>query len=247
MKMDYNVLSQDYDLTRNINIDTLKRILSKTDFHSGTKVLDFGCGTGNYTCAVKKLTDAHVYGVEPSDGMREKAMAKEMDIAFLKGDHTGIPVDDTSIDLLYMTDVIHHIPDLRRMFHEFYRVIKPKGFICILTESHKQIESRFWSAYFPSTVPAEQNRYPDIDVILNEAIECGFILHELETTDHPHQISITPEFVNLVEHKGFSMFRLISDFDFESGLSDLKRDFEKNVVIDTTHGESFIWLVKKIP
>ena len=242
--MDYNILSQDYDLTRNINVDSLKRILSKTNFTHDTKVLDFGCGTGNYTCAVKKLTNAIVFGVEPSDGMREKAIAKQMDITFLKGDHTGIPVDDNIIDLLYMTDVIHHVPDLRSMFSEFYRVLKSDGRICILTESHKQIESRFWSAYFPATVTAEQNRYPDIDIIIASANKCGLILDEIETTDHPYQTQITPEFINLVENKGFSMFRLISDEDFDSGLSGLKRDFEKNIIIDTNHGESFIWLKK---
>jgi Methylase involved in ubiquinone/menaquinone biosynthesis len=242
--MDYNILSQDYDLTRDINIDTLKRILSKTDFNPDTKILDFGCGTGNYTCAVKKLTNAIVYGIEPSDGMREKAIAKKMDIIFLKGDHTKIPVDDNSIDLLYMTDVIHHVPDLHSMFNEFFRVLKSNGFICILTESHTQIESRFWSAYFPSTVTAEQNRYPDIDTIINVATECGLILDEINVTDYPNQIQITPDFVNLVEHKGYSMFRLISDTDFDNGLSALKRDFEKNVIINTNHGESFIWLKK---
>ena len=244
MKMNYDALSQDYDLTRNINIDNLKIILSKTNFNSAVKVLDFGCGTGNYTCAVKKLTNAIVYGVEPSDGMREKAISKNMNITFLKGDHTGIPVDDNSIDLLYMTDVIHHVPDLRSMFNEFHRVLKPDGFICILTESHKQIESRFWSAYFPSTVAAEQNRYPDIDTITGAASECGLIPDDITTTDHPHKLQITPEFVKLVENKGYSMFRLISDNDFDNGLSALKRDFEENIVINTNHGESFIWLRK---
>jgi Methylase involved in ubiquinone/menaquinone biosynthesis len=242
--MDYNILSQEYDLTRNINVDSLKRILSKTNFTHDTIVLDFGCGTGNYTCAVKKLTNAIVYGAEPSDGMREKAIAKEMGITFLKGDHTNIPVEDNSIDLLYMTDVIHHVPDLRSMFSEFYRVLKSDGRVCVLTESHKQIESRFWSAYFPATVTAEQNRYPDIDTIIESANECGLVLDEIAVTDHPHQIQITPEFVNLVENKGFSMFRLISDTDFDNGLSALKHDFEKNIVIDTNHGESFIWLIK---
>ena len=242
--MDYNILSQDYDLTRDINIDTLKHILSKTDFNPDTKILDFGCGTGNYTCAVKKLTNAIVYGIEPSDGMREKAISKKMDIIFLKGDHTKIPVDDNSIDLLYMTDVIHHVPDLRSMFNEFFRVVKSDGLICILTESHKQIESRFWSAYFPSTVTAEHNRYPDIDVITSAATECGLIPDVIDTTDHPYQMQITLEFVNLVENKGFSMFRLISDTDFDNGLIALKLDFEKNIVIETDHGESFIWLKK---
>jgi len=246
MKMDYNVLSQDYDLTRDINMDTLKRILSKTDFRPDTTVLDFGCGTGNYTCAVKKLTNAVVYGVEPSDGMRAKALAKQMDIAFLKGDHMGLPVGDASVDLLYMTDVIHHVPDLYCMFREFYRVLKPDGLICILTESHRQIETRFWSAYFPTTVLAEQNRYPDIPVIIDAAAECGLALHALESTDHPQQVQITPAFVKLVANKGYSMFRLICDADFEKGLADLKRDFEKNAVIETEHGESFVWLAKKI-
>jgi hypothetical protein len=41
------------------------------------------------------------------------------------------------------------------------------------------------------------------------------------------------------------MFRLISDVEFERGLSDLKRDFMNNVTIETKHGESFIWFAKK--
>ena len=245
MKMDYNVLAQDYDLTRDINMDTLKRIVSRTDFARDTRVLDFGCGTGNYTCAVKKLTNAVVYGVEPSDGMREKAMVKGADIVFLKGDHMEIPVDDASIDLLYMTDVIHHVPDLRAMFRAFNRVLKPQGLVCILTESHAQIASRFWSAYFPATVPAEQERYPDIDTIRRAAQDCGLTVHALDTTDHPHQIQITPEFIRLAENKGFTLFRLISDEAFAEGLSALKADFDKDVVIDTDHGESFVWLAKQ--
>lgn len=244
MKMDYNALSQDYDLTRNINIDTVKRLMSKIEIDSETKMLDFGCGTGNYTCAVKKLTMADVYGVEPSDGMRQKAIEKNAGVTFLEGDHSAIPSNDNFFDFIYMTDVIHHVPDLHIMFQEFYRVLKPNGLICILTESHQQIESRFWSAYFPSTVTAEQSRYPDIDTILKAANECNLTFHELETTDHLHQIQITPEFVNLVEQKGFSMFRLISDADFDFGLSALNQDFRNNVVINTNHGESFIWLIK---
>ena len=246
MKMDYNVLSQDYDLTRDISVDTLKRIVSRTDFRPETKVLDFGCGTGNYTCAVKKLTNAAVCGVEPSDGMREKAIAKKMDIAFLKGDHTKIPVEDSSIDLLYMTDVIHHVPDLHVMFREFCRVLKPDGLICILTESHEQIASRFWSVYFPATVPAEQARYPDVDVVLGAADDCGLSLREVEITDHPQRVEITPEFMKLVENKGYTLFRLISEAEFADGLATLKQDFEKGVAIDTDHGESFIWLAKKM-
>ena len=181
--MDYNILSQDYDLTRNINIETVKRILTRINIGEATFVLDFGCGTGNYICAIKKLTNANAFGVEPSDGMREKAQAKSSDIEFKKGDHTSIPFNDGFFDFIYMTDVIHHVPELNSMFSEFSRVLKPNRSVCILTESHTQLETRFWSEYFPATITAEKERYPDIPDIIASAEQCGFKVDEIMTTD----------------------------------------------------------------
>ena len=245
MKMDYDILSQDYDLTRNINIHTVKIILSKENIDEKSFVLDFGCGTGNYACAIKKLTNANVFGVEPSDGMRQKAQEKNKDIEFKKGDHNSIPFDDDFFDLIYMTDVIHHVPDLKAMFTEFFRVLKPNGAVCILTESHKQLETRFWSAYFPSTVMAEKKRYPDIPDIISSANQCGFLLSEDINTDSEQSFIISSDFVILVENKGYSMFRLISDEDFAIGLKNLKADYKNKVEIKSNHGETYLWLKKE--
>ena len=242
--MNYNILAQDYDLTRNINIDTVKTLLSKATINKHSYVLDFGCGTGNYTWAIKKLTNANIFGVEPSDGMREKAQAKGTEIDFRKGDHSYIPFDNDFFDFIYMTDVIHHVPDLHAMFAEFFRVLNPNGKICILTESHEQLESRFWSAYFPATVVAEKKRYPDISTIIAVAKRCGFKTQEIINTDSEKTFEISLDFIKLVENKGFSMFRLISDEDFESGLKRLKEDYENKVLIKSNHGETFIWLSK---
>jgi ubiquinone/menaquinone biosynthesis C-methylase UbiE len=244
MALDYNILSKTYDFTRDINIDTVKRILSKSSINESSFVLDFGCGTGNYICAIKQLTNANIFGVEPSDGMREKAQEKGKDIIFRKGDHSSIPFDNNFFDFIYMTDVIHHIPDLNSMFSEFFRVLKSNGKICILTESYKQIEARFWSAYFPTTVIAEKERYPDISTIIGVANGCGFEVDENVITDNEQSIEISPEFINLVENKGYSMFRLISDKEFEEGLSKLKKDYNNRLKIKTNHGETFIWLNK---
>jgi len=241
MKIDYDILSQDYDLTRNINIHTVKMILSKENINEKSFVLDFGCGTGNYACAIKKLTNANVFGVEPSDGMRLKAQEKNKDIEFVKGDHNSIPFDNDLFDLIYMTEVIHHVPDLKAMFTEFFRLLKPNGLVCILTESHKQLETRFWTKYFPTTVTAEKKRYPDIPDIISSANQCGFILEETINTDNEQTFAISFEFVVLVENKGYSMFRLISDEDFEIGLTNLKNDYENKVKINSNHGETFLW------
>ncbi|MCL1882187.1 MAG: methyltransferase domain-containing protein [Defluviitaleaceae bacterium] len=244
MVIDYNILSQDYDLTRNINGDTVKQILSKTNITQDSMVLDYGCGTGNYTWAIKKVTNANVFGVEPSDGMREKAQKKGAEIEFKKGDHTSVPFDDGFFDLIYMTDVIHHVPDLNSMFTEFYRVLKPDGKVCVLTESHEQIEARFFTVYFPTMATKEKERYPDISDIVLAANQCGLLADESVNTSHERTETISKDFINLVENKGFSMFRLISDGEFSRGLKCLKEDCENNVRIKSNHGETFLWLRK---
>ncbi len=245
MSVDYEILSKDYDLTRGINIDTVKRIVTKAKLNENSYVLDFGCGTGNYTCAVKRVTGARVYGVEPSDGMREKAVVKDSTIEFKKGDHTCVPFADSFFDLIYMTDVIHHIPDINAMFKEFNRVLKSGGLVCVLTESHEQIETRFWSPYFPGTVTAEKNRYPSIREIIKAASLYGFGLNEEEITDKPQKIKIPADFVRLTENKGYSMFRLISETEFNEGLARLKQDSENETEIETTHGETLLWFTVK--
>lgn len=107
MSIDYNILAKDYDLTRTANINIINLFAAELPL-DGNVILDFGCGTGNFTYAIKKLTTAEIYGVEPSDGMREKALAKGLDVRL--GDHSVIPFDDAFFDFIYMTDVIHHVP-----------------------------------------------------------------------------------------------------------------------------------------
>ena len=130
MSVDYNVLAKDYDLTRTANINIINLFAAELPL-DGKTILDFGCGTGNFTYAIKNLTTADIYGVDSSAGMRDKALKKGLDIRI--GNHISIPFDDGYFDFIYMTDVIHHVPDLNIMFSEFCRVLKPNGFICILT------------------------------------------------------------------------------------------------------------------
>lgn len=61
-----------YDLVRKENVDTIYRFLEFQSFSEETNVLDFGCGTGNFACVLKRITNANVYGVEPADEMRQK-------------------------------------------------------------------------------------------------------------------------------------------------------------------------------
>lgn len=242
MKIDYNILAEKYDLTRTANINIINMLADEITL-ADKNILDFGCGTGNFTYALKKLTNANVYGIEPSDGMREKALQKG-DIIIKKGNHAHIPFDNAFFDFIYMTDVVHHVPDLNTMFAEFYRVLKTDGYICILTESHNQLETRFWAKYFPATVDVEKKRYPDIPDIINAALHAGIKHHKTVLTDKETRHNITEDFIKLVENKGYSMFDLIDDNDYIQGLKQLKKDYEGKVILLDTHGETLLWLKK---
>ena len=243
MSIDYNVLADKYDLTRTANISIINLFAREIQL-DGKTILDFGCGTGNFTYALKKLTNAEIYGVEPSDGMREKALAKG-NLLVKKGNHVLIPFDDAFFDFIYMTDVVHHVPDLKMMFSEFKRVLKPGGCICILTESHKQLETRFWVKYFPTTVDVEKKRYPDIPDIISAAEGVGLYQYKIVTTDADSNFTITEDFMRLVENKGYSMFHLIEEADYQKGLVALKTDFENKTVLHNNHDQTLLWIKNK--
>lgn len=244
MEIDYNELAKKYDLTRKENINTINRFLESLSCFEGTNVLDFGCGTGNFTCALKQITNANMYGVEPADEMRQRAINKSTDVVFKKGNHEKIPFRDNFFDFIYMTDVIHHIPDIGVMFKELNRVLKQGGSLCIVTESHKQIESRFWVKYFPTIVEVEKKRYPDIPEIIECASNNGFMISMRDVTDIDYKHVISQKFLILVENKGYSMFHLISENDYECGLADLRNDYNKQIEIEYNHGETLLWLKK---
>ena len=242
--IDYNILAKDYDLTRTANINIINLFAAELPL-DGKTILDFGCGTGNFAYAISKLTSAEIYGVEPSEGMRDKALNKGLDIR--SGDHTMIPFGDSFFDFIYMTDVIHHVPDISAMFAELCRVLKPGGLICILTESYRQLESRFWVKYFPTTVEIEKKRYPDIPDIITAAKEATLDEYKVVVTDMDSEVTITGDFIKLVENKGFSMLRLIDEADYRTGLSAVMRDYEKQTVLQTCHGETLLWLRRENP
>ena len=245
MAVDYNAISQIYDNVRAENKSIVDLFIEEVKITNRTRILDFGCGTGNYANMLQRLTRAKVYGIEPSDGMREKAIAKNVNITVVKGDHKNIPFEDSYFDFVYMTDVIHHIPDIEMMFKEIGRVLKSGGSLCIATQSHEQIDNRFYVKYFPSTAIVDKRRYPDIDKIISKAQGQSFEHIKNAIIGEGVEVAVTADFVKLVKNKGFSMFHLISDDEYNVGLKQLEADVLTGSLELKTSGETLIWLKKK--
>lgn len=243
--IDYTVAAETYDHTRTHSDEVIDRFCAAVPLDTSVSVLDFGCGTGNYLSRIHQRFGCHCYGVEPSDGMRNKALSKSGLLQIEKGDHRTIPFPSEMFDFSYMTDVIHHVPSLPSMFQELIRVLKANGRLCIVTESHAQIDGRFYNRYFPSLVTNEKRRYPDVGEIIARGVETGLFAIAAESISSPPR-QVSDDFLRNVTEKNWSMFRLLSEGEFSKGLrelaGDLGRSFESSAA-----GTTFLWFRKGAP
>jgi ubiquinone/menaquinone biosynthesis C-methylase UbiE len=241
--INYDIASKTYDHTRNQSDRLIERFVHRVSFKKETAILDFGCGTGNYLNSLQLGFACRCCGVEPSDGMRTIAAGKNNALDVRQGDHRKVPFDDEEFDFVFMTDVIHHVPDLSLMFSELLRVLKPSAFLCVVTESHVQIQSRFYNGYFPSLAANEKRRYPEIRRIMEVAVQCGFTHEDTEMLPASSPGVITDSFVKNVEEKNFSMFRLLDEREFNEGLRKIRMDVGRSFEL-TAAGETLIWFRK---
>lgn len=239
--INYDIASHTYDNTRGPSDRLIQRFAEKVPLLKSTAVLDFGCGTGNFLTSLQTEFGCQCCGVDPSTGMRKKARGKNADLDIRAGDHNCVPFDEDRFDFAYLIDVIHHVMNLGSLFSELRRVLKPGSYLCIVTESHKQIQNRFYNNYFPSLSDCEKRRYPDISDIVDVAEEFGFFLENTEILPAPPIIQITERVVRTVIEKNFSMFHYLDGLEFADGLRVLRKDLGKRIEVPG-RGETLIWM-----
>jgi ubiquinone/menaquinone biosynthesis C-methylase UbiE len=74
-------------------------------------VLDLGSGTGRFTPILADTFGGPVYGVEPSERMRQQAeqTAVHPSVQYLAGNAEAIPLPDRTCQLVLMFLVFHHV------------------------------------------------------------------------------------------------------------------------------------------
>jgi SAM-dependent methyltransferase len=117
----------DYDAIGSLNM--IKRVLP--DLCRGS-ALDFGCGVGRVTFALKKHFDT-VTGVDISETMLRFAASRNpyqsgVNLVWNQSSELGV-LEDESFDLVYSRIVLQHMhPDIALAYvREFTRVLKPNG------------------------------------------------------------------------------------------------------------------------
>lgn len=97
-------------------------------------VLDLGCGTGKFTLPLADRV-SKVYGLDLSKEMLQKAKIKSQgysNIELVRSNVlNGLPFSEESFDKILCMLVANHVNDLRPLYNEAYRVLKPEGIFLI--------------------------------------------------------------------------------------------------------------------
>ncbi|MEV0285468.1 class I SAM-dependent methyltransferase [Kribbella sp. NPDC050820] len=233
--VDYNGrLSSVYAAGRGMTVDEVKRWTDAFQPHlPGERpltLLDLGSGTGRLTPGLADAFGGPVYGVEPSDRMREIAetTAVHPDVVYRKGSAEEIPLPEASVDGVLMFLSFHHFRDQQQALEEVRRVLKPGGVAFLRSQFADLMPDLFWYDYFPSARTVDAGMYLSLDAVKSLARKAGLTPADdvvWVTTEPPRTLR---ESYDRLKLRALSTFEHLPEDEIEAGFARLAADADRD-------------------
>jgi ubiquinone/menaquinone biosynthesis C-methylase UbiE len=201
-------------------VDTWAKVVAPFVQHDeGFRILDLGAGTGRFAALFARTFKAQVTGVEPSKGMLAVATRgdKLTNLAYVAGAAECIPLRSESCDLVWLSQVWHHIRDHQACGRELRRVVVSDGACVLIRGAFGDQLDGFptFFRYWPSTREICQ-QLPTIRQTVDALETNGFLLAEHRRVRQVTATSLS-EFAKRTQLRADTALALISDSDFQVG------------------------------
>jgi demethylmenaquinone methyltransferase / 2-methoxy-6-polyprenyl-1,4-benzoquinol methylase len=121
--------------------------------HSGDRVLDACCGTGDLAIGARRR-GAVATGLDFSERMLERARRKDAGVDWVQGDALALPFDDATFDAATVGFGVRNVADLEAGLRELRRVLRPGGRLGILEiTTPRGPLAPFYRVWFDRVVP----------------------------------------------------------------------------------------------
>ncbi len=102
----------------------------------GERVLDLGCGEGDFTVALA-AAGVDVVGADVAERALERARARHGALRLeLVPPHGPFPWPDGAFDVVWASEVVEHVADTARWLSEVRRALAPGGRVLLTTPDH---------------------------------------------------------------------------------------------------------------
>ena len=219
--IDYDRIAVEYSLHRMVHPEVLRNLLSGGGINGDCRVLEVGCGTGNYAVAVEAAVGCRCWGIDASHEMLASAGKSSGSVTFQVGRAEQLEFPAGFFDLVFSVDVIHHLRDITAYLGEAYRVLKHGGRLCTVTDSEWIIKNRQpLAVYFPDTVDVDLERYPRLAAPRAAMEAVGFDNTAEDVVEFPYQLTDSQAY----RDKAFSSLHLIPEETWKRGHERMEGD-----------------------
>lgn len=227
-RVDYDKQAARYDRARTIPPESIAVWMASARRHVDTagvrRILDLGSGTGRFSAALADAFEADVIAVEPSAGMRAEAAPKGRDsVRRVGGRAEALPLADGTIDLAWLSNVVHHFDDLESAAREIGRVCR-EGSAVLVRGAFGGVPVPSLYRFFPSTQQVVDT-FPAVPEVIGAFEAAGFQSFLSEQVSQILATNMTAMYQRL-KLRADTTLEKISDEEFEAGLEAVKRAAE---------------------
>lgn len=114
--------------------------IEKIDVKEGEYVLEYGCGSGSFTIPLAEVVgpSGRIYAADihplSSEKVKEKAEKNELENIKTIETDCNTNLNEKSIDVVVLIDVLHTLNEYKKNLEEFHRVLKNNG--CLWVDDH---------------------------------------------------------------------------------------------------------------
>lgn len=111
------------------------------------RLLDVGCGTGDFLSEMGKLRGWRVFGVEPNRyacGHAQRLLSDSV----VCGTLSPAAFADSSFDIVTMWNTLEHVHDPKSNLYQAYRVLRPDGLLVISVPAASSLLRRWFGVYW---------------------------------------------------------------------------------------------------
>ncbi|CAI8830460.1 class I SAM-dependent methyltransferase [Pseudomonas sp. IT-P260] len=160
-----------------VAINDLRGLFSES-LPANPVLLDAGCGQGKsfrhlrQTFAPQRLigVDADPHSLQLS---AEEAARQGFDVELIGSDCATLNVADASVDLLFCHQTFHHLVEQEKALAEFYRVLKPGGYLLFAESTEAYIDTWVIRWLFRHPMQVQKSAAQYLEMIRQQGFEFG--------------------------------------------------------------------------